>query len=127
MSSTTTLTPQQKVCAILQWPQQKHSQLVYDCGLAFLYHYLPLENEFMIHCITSSRIYWNWWKLHWQSRDQVFADYHFTLVRLQCAEDLYKELHDPRTLANELYPNGMVLSESYANMIGELNKSEVAA
>jgi hypothetical protein len=119
------LTPQQKICAILQWKEEQHSQMVYDNGLSFLVHYLPMESEFMINCITSSRIFWNWWRLHWNARDEQFASLYFNLVRLKDAEDLYKELHNPKTLAYSIYPDGVVLEETYAKMIGELNDSEL--
>ncbi len=121
MNNTAALTTKQKVCSILQWKEEQHNQLVYDSALSFLSHYLPMESDYMISCITSSRVFWNWWKMHWNARDQVFTEHYYGLVRLRCAEDLYKELHDPKTLAYEIYPDGQVLSESYAKMIGELN------
>jgi hypothetical protein len=119
------LTTQQKVCAILQWQQEQHSQMVYDCGLAWLQQYLPHESQYMMHCITGSRIFWNWWRLHWNYRDEAFVSHYFGLVRLRCAEQLYKQIHDPATLQNDLYPNGVVLSDSYAKMIGDIQTKEV--
>lgn len=113
------------VLTILRWSDDQLSNYMYECGLDYLKFYLPHESQYMIHCISSSRIFWNWWKLHWQYRDAAFAEQIYQLMRLDYASEIYADLHDPKTLALSIYPNGMVLEESYNKMIGELNKQAV--
>jgi hypothetical protein len=72
--------------------------------------------------MVRSRIFWNWWKLHWYARDKAFADSYYKLMRLDCVQEIYESVHDARTLASSIYPNGVVLEESYAIMIEQLNQ-----
>jgi hypothetical protein len=114
---------QQQVHKLLAWCEQQYSQFIYDCGIAYLTAYLPQESSEVITQILKTQSFWNWWKMRWEKRDEQFIEYcsvmrHGTATRLEA----YKEIHDPLILAQGIHLNGVVLSESYSIMIGELNK-----
>jgi hypothetical protein len=116
---------QKKVMAVMGWNETEYANYIMECGYAYLRHYIPNETEAMIQCITHSRIFWNWWKLEWHARDTAFASHYYKLIKIDCAKEIYHNEHDPRTLAACIYPNGVVLEESYAIMIGKLNQQAV--
>ena len=116
---------QQQILTLLRWDATQHGQFIYDCGLSFLNYYIKDESPYIISCILRSRIFWNWWKLEWYTRDQAYATHFYKLMHMDCNHELYFDLHDPKTLAHAIYPNGVVLEESYALMINELNKEAV--
>lgn len=123
--ATGTNTIQQQVIKLLGWTEQQYSNYVFETGFAYLNHYLPDESHYIITCMTRSMVFWNWWKLQWHFRDQVFTESYYKLMRLDCVEDIYHDLHDAKTLASSIYPNGVALEESYAIMINELNNEAV--
>lgn len=118
---------QQKIESILQWDDLRYSKFIMECGISYLHFYIKGESEEIISHIRRSKIFWNWWKLHWAARDRAFLETNVGIVDYRLARQLYHNLHDPASLAAELYPNGQVLGESYATMIGDLNKEVVYA
>jgi len=114
-------TTQQQVCEILQWDELQYGEFIYQSGLQYLREYIKDESEAIIDHIIRSRIFWNWWKMNWQYRDQAFVKSSPVKLQMKTCRAIYFELHDARTLAEEIYPNGAVLGESYNNMIAELN------
>lgn len=111
-----------QVQKLLKWTEQEHSQFIYDCGLAYLTYYIKDEAEVIISHMIRSRIFWNWWKANFRLRDQAFIDRKIVDLKTETWHLIYKELHDPKTLAAEIYPSGVVLGESYNTMIEQLNK-----
>lgn len=112
---------QNRIVSLLRWDDDRYSRFLFESGNAYLYAYIKGEAEEVIAQIKRSRSFWNWWKLHWEKRDIAFLD-SAESVDWRLARQLYQNLHDAATLAGEIYPNGEVLGESYAKMIGELNK-----
>jgi hypothetical protein len=113
-------TIQKRITHILGWDEDRYSRNVYETGMNFLYLYVPDCCEPIIKEISASTIWWNWWKMHWQSREESYLLTSVSEVRQSTALALYRALHDPQTLVNELHPNGAVLHESYATMMGKL-------
>jgi hypothetical protein len=72
-----------------------------------------------------SAIFWNWWKNHYTNRDENFIEQvvNTTFTRDE-VRDIYLDTHDATTLARCIYPNGVVLNESYALMVTDLVKHE---
>ena len=121
MQTTTGTNTATEVQQLLKWTAGEHNQFIYDCGLAYLTHYIIDESEVIMSHITRSRIFWNWWKLNWQARDQAFIDRKVVDLKTETWHLIYRELHAPKTLAAEIYPSGVVLGESYKSMIQQLN------
>lgn len=110
----------------------EQSQMIYEAGLMYLQFAtkssLPyLYGEEVADEISRSKTFWNWWKMHWNYRNMAFVE------DMQLAEDrqrnvsaalavqIYRQLHDPLQLIGGLNMNGIVLEDSYARMIGEIN------
>lgn len=118
---------QQQIEKLLQWDDLRYSKYIMECGLMYLRYYIRNEADEIIDHIRRSKIFWNWWKLHWETRDKAFIETNVDIVDYRLARQLYQNQHDPATLAAEIYPNGEVLGESYAMMIGQINKEAVYA
>ena len=119
---TTFIKTQQSVMQVLKWNEQDYADNVYNCGLAYLQYYIGDESMLIISQIQKSKTFWNWWKKHWEKRDENFLSVVNNCVGSYEWPEVYLELHDPRTLAEEIYPTGAVLGESYDNMMQELQK-----
>lgn len=113
----------------------ERSSLMYDSGLRYLeiistpHTSLGKEHGAAIaHEISASRTFWRWWVSHWECRDQVFCDSlgrmadKGTPISRSIVIQLYHANNDPVALSCELAINGHVLQESYAAMIGHVNK-----
>lgn len=114
----------QKVCELLGWDELSYAENQYSSGLQYLQHYIPKDPD-GIDQLAQNKIFWNWWKVRWADRDEQFCNQGTPLLMLQTRLTIYQLLHNPKLLANEIYPNGVVLSASYAVMIKEVIKEEV--
>ncbi len=121
---------------MLRWTEMDFSKFQYEQGIAYLKAYtsppIPLSgregeeiNEWAVSALERSRLYWNWWKNHWVNRDEAFIEFtNNTAHDLETRRDIYSDMHDGKTLAASIYPNGIILNESYALMITELVDKE---
>ena len=108
------------VARMLRWSEMDFSQFQYEQGITYLKAYLN-NDTYSVDVMERSRMYWNWWKNHWSNRDQAFIDFtNNTAYDLETRRDIYHDMHCGKTLASSIYPNGIILSESYAVMITEL-------
>lgn len=113
------LTNQQRIIKLLGWSEMQYSQFIYEIGLRYLELYIPSDRA-GIDALSRSKIFWAWWRNQWAIRDGEFLadeDVKNTL--------LYKWYHSPHRLTSEIFPNAVVLSDSYAVMIDHFNKSIV--
>lgn len=116
---------QKQVMALLSHDEQKYNQFVIDCGLAYLNEKAPQYPQ-VVEEISRSKTFWDWWKGHWAVREMEFIE----IIDESPAEaiidvmQVYKDLHDPKVLAEALYLNGQVLQQSYANLIGKITKEQ---
>lgn len=117
-------TIQQQVLQLIGWDEQQYTQFIYDCGLAYLQAVINDESEYIASFIRRNEIYWNWWKMNWEMRDQEFIEQCYGWDEgIASRVEVYKIINDPRTLAASIYLNGQVLQNSYAVMIEDLHKS----
>lgn len=109
----------ERVCALLSWPVEKYAAYIEKCGKQYLQHYIP-QDPAGIDMLVASRWFWSWWRTNWYKRDAKFAfdnDIH-DFDDVEGRRAVYANMHDARTLARHIYPNGQVLHESYHIMIG---------
>lgn len=120
---------QRAVMLLLGWNEQQYSQFIYDCGLTYLRKIAPDYPQVTSQIARSAR-FWNWWKMHWENREKEYLEKmdDLNIAMIEPVKE-YKELHDPRTLAQAIYLNGQVLEESYVNLVAEITaeQREVAA
>jgi hypothetical protein len=108
----------------LRWTEMEYLGFQYDQGIAYLMAYLN-GDEYSVNVMERSRIFWQWWKNHWRTRDESFLEQVVnTTFDLSTRREMYLDTHDAVVLAKSIYPNGVVLNESYAVMITELVESE---
>lgn len=112
-----------RVLYLLGWDEERYCWYKYMCGLRYLDAYLKGDADGK-NLLEHSRIFWNWWKLHWTLREESYLEDAERLdkVKLVTRKKVFFEVHNPFTLAADFHPNSTVLTESYAEMIGELNK-----
>ncbi|MGN6601206.1 MAG: hypothetical protein ACTHK8_02080 [Ginsengibacter sp.] len=118
-------TTKERVMQLLRWEETSYADFQYRMGCQYLQAYIP-HDPAGIDELVEKRIFWNWWRNHWLARDKAFLmNHNIEKVSTKTALAIYKELHNPEVLAYEIYPNGAVLTDSYAKMIGDVIKSEV--
>lgn len=113
-----------RVIKILRFDDMDHSKFQYQQGIAYLKAYLN-NDTYSVEVMERSRLYWNWWKSHWANRDQAFIEFvNNTAYDLETRREIYRDMHCGKTLAASIYPNGIVMNESYAVMVTELVEKE---
>ncbi|HCN84479.1 MAG TPA: hypothetical protein DIT07_12785 [Sphingobacteriaceae bacterium] len=120
----TRLSNSQRIIKMLGWNELEYATFIHETGLEYLDQYIrndPAGRD----ALNRSRIFWNWWKNHWAIRDQQFLDELDADGGGIVLHRLYEFYHSSSMLASAIYPNAIVLENSYANMIGHFNKSIV--
>lgn len=116
-------TIKKQVLDLIEWDEQQYAQFIYDCGLAYLQNVISNEYESITKSIISNEIFWNWWKINWEMRDQEFVEkMEIWSIGIEADREVYLNNNDPKILAKAIYLNGLVLQSSYAAMIQDLHK-----
>lgn len=112
---------QSAITTALEWTEQEYANFQFETGIAYLEHYIPTDRS-GINMLSRSRIFWNWWKNHWNQRDAQFLSL-FTpeFSHPKILSKVYYSFHDVLTLMNEIYPSAAILSDSYAVMIDDFH------
>lgn len=103
-----------EVCRLLGWNETQYAAYMEKCGKQYLQYKQPQDPQ-GIDMLVGSKLFWAWWRTHWYMRDTQFL-YHMISAYQDIYVELYKELHDVKTLVGKLYPNGIVLKASYDGM-----------
>jgi len=113
------------ICSALNCTVEQYAQLVYAEGLKYLRYYLPDDKEGQ-NMINRSRVFWNWWKNHWATRDAEFKSLleRYPVNDAEIRLQLYLQYNDGKQLAENLHPQSVVMEESYSEMISELLQEE---
>jgi hypothetical protein len=113
------------MCEVLKCSEAEYAEVQYQEGLKYLKYYLP-GDQHSADTLSRSRIFWNWWKNHWTTRDLRFKAIYLEtpITNVEIARQLYVQYNNGKTLADSIHPNSAVLDESYAVMIKELIKEE---
>ncbi len=118
----TRLTNSQRITKMLHWDELQYATFIHETGLAYLRRYIP-DDPYGAAILERSSIFWNWWKNHWTIRDQQFLDEMDMDSGHIVPRALYEIYHSSDTLADTIFPNAVVLGNSYAVMIGNAIKS----
>lgn len=113
-----------KVLHYTGYTEEKYFDLVQQAARAYLDAYMP-DYPAVKQTVLKSASFWNWWKRHWEQRDKEFIETCETdfLNYADCIER-YNCIHDPVLLSTTEYMHGIVLHESYADMIGKIMKAQ---
>lgn len=115
-----------KIYRITGLTPEERSLLMYEYGLQYLTISCRGITEIADE-ISGTKSFWNWWKYHWQLRDQSFTEslestqQKGNSISKQLALQLYQNTHSPVALSCELNMNAVVLQDSYALMVDKLN------
>lgn len=120
------LTTQQRIQQLTGWDELQYGQFVFDCGTQYLREYIPGDAE-AIATLERSRIFWAWWRNHWAIRDRQFLSQVNTEAPAWGILKFYEHYNNPRKLASSVWPNAVVLNDSYARMIRQFNNELKAA
>lgn len=114
----------QQVITALGWNEQQYAAHIEQTGKDYLHAFIK-GYDTVITQILQSETFWNWWKHHWQNRDQQFleiiADYPEHIGSMM---DEYNALHNAAQLADGMYLNGQVLQQSYLTLIDQITKEQ---
>jgi hypothetical protein len=114
-----------KVCRELRWTDLQYNEYQLDKGHDYLMAYLK-GDEYSVSVMERSAIFWKWWRNHWANRDEGFMEFVTnTTYSVADMREFYGDVNEAALLAECIYPNGVILSESYATMIKELVYEEV--
>lgn len=114
----------ERIIKQLQWSEMDYAQYQYEQGILFLQKYIP-NDPWGIEMLERNRIYWNWWKNQWHSRDVAFLECEIQAGSLKQLEAVYMSLHNAAALVDDIFPSRIVIDSSYSQMIEELHKSEM--
>lgn len=105
---------------LLNWDELQYGQFIYDCGLQYLHQYI-IDDADGIATLERSRIFWTWWRNHWMQRDEQFIQKANVNASAHVIQMFYEHHNNIKKLANSVWPNAVILHESYAQMIGAFN------
>jgi hypothetical protein len=118
-------TTKQQVISLLRWSEDQYASFQYKMGKQYLQSYIS-KDPAGIDMLVGSRIFWNWWKNQWMLRDIEFIQIGATTEYFDKAGDgIYRLIHSPEKLIGTIYPSAVILEDSYAEMIGNVIKSEI--
>ena len=110
-----------EVMKLLNWDEIQYSEFQYKMGCQYLQSYIP-ECPQQIDELIESRIFWNWWKNEWLFRDTALISTDIAKVKRSTILQIYLSTNDAEALRYEIYPNGVVLNNRYAEMIRNIQK-----
>lgn len=115
------ITSSQEVMSLLNWSLHKYTWHKYLSGLKYLRLYTQ-DDTYAIEWLETQKGFWQWWKNQWTLREeQILPDLRKMRQRVN-REAIYIANHNATTLAAEITPNGTILGDSYAEMMGNLLK-----
>lgn len=113
-----------QVMSLLRWNETQYADYQYRQGTAYLQSYISNDPQ-GIDMLVASRIFWAWWRNQWMIRDRQFLDSKVSRLNHITTLSIYLNLHNADALVSHIYPSGAVLEDSYAQMIGNVIKSNV--
>ncbi len=96
---------QKSVTELLCWTEDAYSVNLYQTGLAYLEAYFQ-SDLFAIKILEERKEFWNWWKMRWSSRDEIFIELceEHPMSQKERTEIYTDMTHNPVVLASEICP-----------------------
>ncbi len=104
---------QRQVCQLLQVREDYSAENVYLTGIDFINLYYATASG-MALAAERSKLFWSWWKLEWQVRDDAFLADKLGDIALEYRRRIYIDLHNPNVLADCTFPGREVTTEIFA-------------
>ncbi len=113
-----------RVLALLRMSEMDYNWIQLEEGKRYLDAYLN-HDEYSVSVMETSRIFWAWWRNHWNLRDEQFVRDHSRTDVKQLLK-LYRQYNSGSMLAQNITLNSVVLVESYHLMTHRIVKTETA-
>lgn len=111
------------VLSITGMNRQEYYEFQHLAGLKYLD--ALLENEPAAYEeISSSKTFWNWWKLMWMYRDESFCNYEMLCIHRDFRTNIWRQFHNPLMLANGQSKEGQLMENSFATVVGIIIKEK---
>lgn len=119
-------TPQHKaaILRLLKMDELQYNFMQWNQAVDYLNTYLNHVRE-DVAMLEGARIFWAWWRNHWNMRDEKFLTIHgrSPMQSVKWLNQLYAQYNSGAMLAKNLTPNSIVLHESYKSMAHVLAKT----
>lgn len=107
-----------EICRLLGWTELDYNTFMWQTGTEYLDYYLP-NDCWGKQMLETNKTFWKWWINQWANRDAEF------LQNVKGDRSALKlcymlEYHDAQMLAEEIYPAGVTMGNSYKAMVQEL-------
>lgn len=103
--------------SMLNWDDLQYCEFQMEMGMKYLDR-IAGPGEIGVKELSQSKLYWNWWKNHWNRRDQEFLnDLVVTIASgLEEIRQEYMYWHSPYNIT--VRPHKPIMEESFSKMIG---------
>ncbi len=115
---------------LLDYNEREYFDMVVDAAEDYLRKTLRPEDDFAITAMRKSKYFWRWWTTQWDRRNRVLIhefqfNEHTRLTREQRFDmrEVFALTHCVENL--NVYPNRLVMEQTYAIMIGEVITNEM--
>ncbi|SDG31742.1 hypothetical protein SAMN05421827_105115 [Pedobacter terrae] len=111
----------QRVCQLLGWSLDDYTQYQENKGLEYLREVVCCD-LWSVNNVAKAPLFWKWWVNHWNARDAEFvAD--ASSWPLDWLRRKYNDLNAVDGFT--FWPHKIIMEQSYAYMIGDVNKESV--
>lgn len=123
------LTDKKLLLRLLDRTEQQYEDMIFERAYEYLDSYLNGDQD-GARILTASRYFWKWWAMHWATRNRRFIcdfmlekiDHVISPSAIRMLREEYDLVHSVASL--KIYPNRIVLDQSYAVMVGEMIDNE---
>lgn len=111
-----------QVRRLLGWTELQYAEFVEAKAKEYLKNVL-FADEAAINELLKGKLWWNWWKNHWNRRDEEFVTYS-EIYHQHLLEFEYVRLN---SIKGGIYPHSRIMDETYAILMDAINKEAVKA
>lgn len=113
----------QKVCQLLGWDLETYTNYQHEKGLEYLKE-VVCDDAWSVQQMAKTPLFWRWWVNHWNARDAEFIST-WNNWPISWLRRKYNDLNAVEGFS--FWPHKIIMEQSYAIMIDEVNKEAVKA
>ncbi len=128
--NTTAKTNEKLLISAMEVSELDYNTHVMDVAYEYLEKNIS-KDVFGINFLLASKSFWIWWSIQWDRRNRIFINEtrlnEVVAIIQPDARNMIRELYMETHCVSEIhvYPNRMVMEQSYAEMIGKAFKESV--
>lgn len=109
----------------MECTEMEYCEFQYEEGERYLEAYCPTVPCDFKSILAGSRLFWNWWKMHWMARDEIYLDVVSGKLKMGNRRLIYAHMHDGVVLAEQISPDAAVYADTYAQLMHGVVKEVV--